>query len=362
VAMIEIMQRLGQHQFYRYRGYFGFGERTGIDLPGEEAVSSPLVMYSLNQLGPVQLATSSIGQGFNTTTMQAATAFSALINGGYIMRPYVVSHVIDAQGAVVQETRPQIVRSVISPEVADWMRVEMQEVVTAGTGRQTQIPGHAIGGKTGTAQQGAARDVISLGYWIYTPIENPEFLIFAVVENVENRDLTAGMVLAPILRNFLEDLILMRNMPPSMGEYMYDWNAPVVGQEIMPDFAGYRISDVARNLVNLGINFQVQGGGSIVTGHFPAAGRSMPQPHSIPVQLQTDPTTAITGGMTFMPYVVGMNAAQAHEFVRDAVLIPVLFGGEGERINYEVYQQFPMAGTEIEQHMSVILRVRRREN
>ncbi|MCL2499660.1 MAG: penicillin-binding transpeptidase domain-containing protein [Defluviitaleaceae bacterium] len=362
VAMIQIMQRLGANQFYRYRGYFGYGERTGIDLPGEESVSSPLVMYALNQLGPVQLATSSIGQGFNNTTLQAAASFAALINGGNLMRPYIVSHVIDASGAVVQENRPQIIRSVISQSTSDWLRREMEQVVigSRGTGRQTRIPGHTIGAKTGTAERGAAREDVSLAYWVYTPVENPEYLILAVIDNVVETNRTAGNTLAPIIRVFLEDLILLKNLPPSEGTHTEDLQSPVLGLEPMPDFVGDRVVDVVRNLINRGIAFEVHGGGTIVSSHLPAAapGRPLPQPNSIPVHLHTDPTTRVEGAMTFMPNVEGLNAEQAHEFIRDNLLIPIPFGGEGERANNEVYKQYPAAGTEVPQGMQVMIRVR----
>ncbi|MCL2189517.1 MAG: penicillin-binding transpeptidase domain-containing protein [Defluviitaleaceae bacterium] len=364
VAMIQIMQRLGQHQFYRYRGYFGYGERTGIDLPGEDAVSSPLVMYALNQLGPVQLATSSIGQGFNNTTIQAATSFAALINGGNMMRPFIVSQIIDANNTPVHENRPQVIRRAISQETSDWIRVELEQVVIGerGTGRQTRIPGHTIGGKTGTAQQGILREDITIGYWIYTPVENPEFLIFMVIDHVQESGRTAGNTIAPILRVFLEDLIILRNLPPSEGEHAGDIRSPVLGLDPMPDFTGYRVTEVVRNLINRNIAFQVNGGGTVVTSQFPAAGRSMPQPHpaGIPVQIFTDPATYIEGRMTVMPHVEGLNAEQAHNFIRDAMLQPVMFGGEGARDEYEVYRQFPAAGAELEQGMHVMLRVRPR--
>jgi stage V sporulation protein D (sporulation-specific penicillin-binding protein) len=362
VASIQIMQRLGADRFYQYRGYFGYGERTGIDLPGEDAVSSPAVMYTRSQLGPVQLSTSSIGQGFNTTTIQAAVSFASLINGGYVMRPFVVSHVIDANGAVVQENRPQIIRQAISRQTSDWIRHNLQYVIIddRGTGRQTRIPGHTIGGKTGTSQQGALREDISLAYWIYTPVENPEFLIFAVIDTVHERERRAGGTLGPILRVFMEDLIVARNLPPSEGPYMEDWISPVIGQEPMPDFRGYRAVDVARILTNRDINFQVLGGGTVVSGHHPAPGRPMPQPNSVPVQLLTDPATYAEGSMTVMPNVTGLNASQALEFIRDAMLIPTWFGGTGELGEYDVYRQYPAAGTEVEQGMTTILRVRRR--
>ena len=362
VGTIQIMQRLGQHNFYRYRGYFGYGERTGIDLPGEEAVNSPAVMYSLHQLGPVQLATSSIGQGFNNTMIQAVTSFAALINGGNVMRPFIVSHVIDDTGAVVQENRPQIVRRAISQETSDFIREELEQTVIGpiGTGRQTRIPGHTIGGKTGTAERGAEREYLSIAYWIYTPVENPEFLIFMMIENVE-QGRTAGQTIAPILRSFLEELIIQRNMPPSEGPYLEYRHNPVLGLEPMPDFTDARVNDVVRNLINRGIAFQIHGGGTTVAYTFPAPGRSLPQPSpvGIPVQIHTDPTTYLPGQMTVMPNLIGLNAAQANDFARDAAFLPVWFGGSDVLAEYEVYRQYPAPGTETEQGMQVLLRARR---
>jgi stage V sporulation protein D (sporulation-specific penicillin-binding protein) len=268
-----------------------------------------------------------------------------------------VSHIIDQNGGVVYENRPQLVRRAISEETSDWVRQELEQTVLAGTGRLSRIPGHTIGGKTGTAQHGAQRELVSIGYWIFTPVENPEFLIYAVIENVEHGR-TAGNTLAPILRRFLEEVIIIRSLPPSEGAYVEDWQSPVLGLEPMPDFTDQRVNDVVRNLVNLGLAFQIRGGGTVVTSHFPAPGRTRPQPGSIPVQLHTHPSTYIPGGMAVMPNVVGLTATQALDFVRDATFVPHWWGGTGELANYEVYRQYPAPGTEAEQGMDVMLRVR----
>jgi hypothetical protein len=195
---------------------------------------------------------------------------------------------------------------------------------------------------------------------VFTPVDAPEFLVFAVIDNVQDRSRTAGGTLGPILRVFMEDLILQQNLPPSEGDYRDTWVSPVLGLETMPDFSGQRVTDVVRNLINRDIAFQIHGGGTVISSHFPGPGRSMPQPRGIPVQIHTDPATYIEGAMTVMPNVVGLNAEQAHEFIRDAMLMPVMFGGVGARTDYEVYRQYPAAGTEVEQNMQVMLRVQRR--
>jgi len=385
IAMTDINNRLGQEAFYRYRGYFGFGERTGIDLPGEFDVSSPAVMYQFHQLGPVQMATSSIGQGFNNTTIQAINAFSSLINGGNLMQPFIVSQVVDAYGSVVSENLPTVVRRTVSEYWANWIRQDMQQTVSAqhGTGRHSAIPGYAIGGKTGSAQQGARGSVnegLTLTYIAYTPVDNPEFIVLMVIDHVEDRSLSSGTTVAPIVREFFEDLIQMRSMRPSYGPYAEEyWQPMIAGGEIMPDYTGQRVTDVVRNMNNLNLDFHIVGGGTVVSSHIPPAGRPMPQ--TAPVIIYTDPETR-TDYMVIVPDVEGLPVAQAEMILGESMLWAVLVTGtrgasdgyytpgtaqavereqgtSAERPSYYIYRQFPPPGTEVEQGLQVRLRTGR---
>jgi len=382
VAMTEINNLLGRDAFYRYRGYFGFGERTGIDLPGESDVSSPAVMYQFHQLGPVQMATSSIGQGFNATTIQSITAFSSLINGGNLMQPFVVSQIVDAYDDVIMENRPTVVRRTVSEFWANWLRTDMQQTVSAqhGTGRRSAIEGYAIGGKTGSAQQGARGSInegLTLTYIAYTPVENPEFIVLMVIDHVENRNLSSGTTVAPIVRDFFLDLIQMRSLRPSDTPYGEDNLQPWLPESaVMPDFAGLRVTDVVRNLNNQNLDFHIIGGGTVITNHIPPPGRPMPQ--TAPVILYTDPETR-TENMVIVPDVEGLPIAQAEMILGETMLWAVLVTGsrgghdsgnytpgtahavereEGtatELPSYYIYRQFPPPGTEVEQGLQVRL-------
>ena len=395
MAMIDIMNRLGRDNFYRYRGYFGFGERTGIDFPYEFAVSSPAVMYTFSQLGAVQLATSSMGQGFNATSLQSINAFATLINGGNVMQPLLVSHVVDASGNVVYHNEPQIIRRAISEQTSDFIRREMQNVVTAerGTGRASAIPGHTVAGKTGTGQQERELGINSLTYISYTPVENPEFLVLMVIDHVydPNDQLFAGNTVVPVVRQFFEELIRMRGLQSSDGTYdLGDWEI-AMGAEIMPDFTGQRLSDVVRNLTNLGYGgFQVVGSGTHISHTIPAAGRIMPQ--NAPIFFHMDESTRIDSQMTLVPDVVGQSAEQAGTLISAAGLTVALMTEDRnasdpnqntldartaspppattyengqpvaatpqEPLPYIVYMQFPAPGTEVERGTQVILRAR----
>lgn len=397
LAMADINRSLGRDLFYRYRGYFGFGERTGIDIPGEECVSSPYVLYPRHRLNPVEMATSSMGQGFNATTMQMITGYAALINGGNLMRPFLVSQIVDNQGAVVQETRPTITRRVLSPETSDFIREEMRYVVTmqpvpgepgtGATGRQLYIPGHSIGGKTGTAQQGVRADNINnLTYIAFMPVENPQFLVLMTIDSLEDpqRRFFAGNTVAPLLRDFFLDLIRIRNIQPADGD------AGALTPELfgtpMPDFSGQRLTDAVRNSISMGINgYQVVGGGTIVSHHWPPAGSPMSE--TSPIIFYMDGDTRITERMVSVPEVTGLPVDMANFLLLESGLMPVVFTDRAAAANdddfrprtarpeaaeeqeegedapaqplpYVVHQQFPAAGSEIEQGTQVVIRAR----
>jgi stage V sporulation protein D (sporulation-specific penicillin-binding protein) len=390
LAMVDINRMLGRDLFYRYRGYFGFGERTGIDLPGEECVSSPAVMYPLHMLNAVEMATSSMGQGFNATTMQMINAYAALINGGNLLRPFLVSQIVDNQGNIVHETEPaQVVRRVISPETSDFMRNEMRYVVSMrpgvgefrSTGHRLYIEGHSIGGKTGTAQQGVRADGNNiLTYVAFMPVDNPQFLVLKTIDHIEDGNAFAGDTVAPLLRDFFLDLIRIRNIQPCDGANVV--TPELFGGRPTPDFGGQRLTDAVRYVVNMGTGgYQVVGGGTIISHTWPPAGHTMPE--TSPIIFYTDADTRISERMVTVPDVVGLSAETANFLLREVGLPPVIFTGrrqggddnfrphtgapipvgEGETeppppIVYAVYQQFPAAGSEIESGTQVIVRAR----
>jgi stage V sporulation protein D (sporulation-specific penicillin-binding protein) len=386
MAMIDINRALGRDLFYQYRGYFGFGERTGIDLPGEECVSSPFVMYPHSMLHAVEMATSSMGQGFNATTMQIVSGYSALINGGNLMRPYLVSQVVDSQGTIIDETLPTVVRRVISEETSAFIRNEMRYVVSnrprvhelSGTGHLSYISGYDIGGKTGTAQQGerGGGEVI-LTYVSFFPVENPQYLVLMTIDRIEAENSYAGTVIAPLVREFLLDLIRVRNIQPSGAEDI----APVVLGTPMPDFSGQRLSDAVRTVISMGTaSYEVLGGGTIVSHTWPTPGHSMPE--TSPITFFTDPESRISERMVPVPNLVGLTEDMAYALLNQVGLRTTSVSARNGNLNDNdfrpqtsnpqlvgestapapaanvVQQQFPAADTEVEQGTSIIIRIR----
>ena len=151
VGMMQIAEVLGADDFCRYQHLFGFGEYTGIDLPGEGDTSN--LLYSADNMQPIDLGTNSFGQNFNVTMTQLAAGFCSLINGGNYYEPYLVKEIRNANGDVVETKTPVLARKTVSQETCDIMKDYMYGVVQEGSGTSAQVEGYAIGGKTGTAEK-----------------------------------------------------------------------------------------------------------------------------------------------------------------------------------------------------------------
>ena len=380
IAMIEINQILGRDLFYKYRCDFGFGEKTGIDLPGEESVSSPLVMYTRNRLNPVEMATSSFGQGFNATAIQSMTAFAALINGGNLMRPYVVSQIIDADGNVVRENKPETVRKVISKQTSDQMREMLHEVVTPeGTGKRAVIPGYTIGGKTGTAQQGKDRDKVTVSFMAFLPVENPQFLALAIIDKPREEGHQGSTSAAPMLQEVMLNLIKYKNIPQSEES---DYNVTIPSDAVgVPDYGGMQLTDATRSLNNYGFDYTLTGSGATVTGQFPAPGQQATPGSMITLYIAEGEEDELE----VIPSAVGLDVDEAVDILTRSGFVPVLFyetqsltaqGDVGEPVTVNpgeedqtdrgdaniqggtVYEQMPVSANPVQKGIQVKLKIR----
>lgn len=189
VALMDIAEQMGAENFCKYQRIFGFGEYTGIDLPGEAATSS--LLYTAESMGITDLATNSFGQNFNVTMTQLAAGFSSLINGGNYYEPHIVKQIQDQNGNVMETRDPVLLKKTISAETSAMVKNAMKAVVESGTGTGVQVPGYDIGGKTGTAEKLPRNQGNYLLSFIgYAPQENPEIVVYVVIDeaNVGNQD------------------------------------------------------------------------------------------------------------------------------------------------------------------------------
>lgn len=181
VGMMHIADTLGAEDFCRYQHIFGFGEYTGIDLPGEGDTSN--LLYTADNMQPIDLGTNAFGQNFNVSMTQLAAGFCSLINGGNYYEPYLVKEIRNAQGDVVETKTPVLARKTVSQETCEILKDYMLGVVEEGSGKSAQVEGYAIGAKTGTAEKLPRSQGKNLNSFIgYAPQENPEVMIYVVVD------------------------------------------------------------------------------------------------------------------------------------------------------------------------------------
>ena len=181
VGMMHIADTLGAEDFCRYQHIFGFGEYTGIDLPGEGDTSN--LLYTADNMQPIDLGTNAFGQNFNVSMTQLAAGFCSLINGGNYYEPYLVKEIRNAQGDVVETKTPVLARKTVSQETCEILKDYMLGVVEEESGKSAQVEGYAIGGKTGTAEKLPRSQGKNLNSFIgYAPQENPEVMIYVVVD------------------------------------------------------------------------------------------------------------------------------------------------------------------------------------
>lgn len=178
-VFIGIGQKLGVHTYYSYLEKFGFLKKTGIDLPGEGGS----IFLAEDKVGPVELATISFGQRFKITPIQMATAVSAIANGGVHVKPHIVKQIIESETGKVRNIEIEKGERIISEQTSKKVLSMMESVVAEGTGRNGQIAGYSVGGKTGTSEDGVNTNKYIASFVGVTPISNPQLVILVVLYN-----------------------------------------------------------------------------------------------------------------------------------------------------------------------------------
>ena len=330
VAMMEIAQKLGPEKFIAYQKDFGLGETLGIDLPGEEAG----ILHSQSQMGPVELATASFGQSFNMTPLQLISAFSATINGGNLMRPYVLSQVINEDGKIIQENKPFLKRKVISKEVSDIIRIQSESTVTSGTGKPAAIAGYRMGGKTGTAQKlpREAKEYI-FSFVGYAPIENPQIAVLVLFDETEIYGEGVGLA-ARVFKEMMEKILPYLDIQPVES-------IPGAFDETveLPDFTGQDIYEVSKTLALENLDYEAIGIGKEVKNQYPEPGVVIPSGSTIKLYF----TSSVPESCVVVPDFIGMSSKEAQaEGRRHGFVIEV--EGDAELIA----DQIPKAEMKIE--------------
>lgn len=215
-ALMQMSYSIGSEDFAKYQRLFGFGQRTGIDLPGETRTDG--LIYNKEQLDKtINLATNSFGQNFNTSMIQLGSAFCSLINGGNLYQPRVVDHVVDDAGNVVQSYDAILQKKTISEETSTMIKSYLRDTVGDGTGVAASIPGYDLGGKTGTAQKVPRSAGTYLVSFIgYLPQDNPQILIYCCVDEPHAADQARSAYSMQIVHNVLEQILPYLGIEPNI--------------------------------------------------------------------------------------------------------------------------------------------------
>ncbi len=274
-GFVSLGNKLGKERLFKYINSFGFGKKTGIDLNGE----AKGILFNLDNVGPVELATTAFGQGISVTAIQQITAVSAAINGGVLYKPYIVSKVVEPNtGEIIIANGPEEVRRTIKKETSATVRMALETVVAYGTGRNAYIEGYRVGGKTGTAQKVKNGRYMTGNYIVsfigFLPADEPQAVIYIAVDNPKGVTQFGGTVSAPIAKNVMKDIIEELKIKPSEYtlEKVYNWYD--IKYTRVPDIVGKSLKEVKKDLKDFTIEYSGTGDKIIATS--PNSGTYLP--------------------------------------------------------------------------------------
>ena len=278
-GFVSLGQKLGKEKLFKYINELGFGKKTGIDLNGEATG----ILFDLNKVGPVELATTSFGQGISVTAIQQVTAVSAIINGGNLYTPYIVSKVDN------KKNEPKLKKAnIVSSETSSLVRYALESVVANGSGRNAYIENYRVGGKTGTAQKVGENGTYMSGNYVLSFIgfissDNPEYVIYIALDHPTGVTQYGGVASAPIAKRVLEDMISIYDLKEDLNGIPkhYRWNDIVY--VMVPELIG-KTKKEAKSLLN-GFKVEFVGSGDKVIDTNPKSNTRVKQGSTIKVLL-----------------------------------------------------------------------------
>lgn len=269
-GFVNLGLKLGKEKLFKYINDYGFGEKTGIDLIGEENG----IIFDLDKIGNVELATTAFGQGISVTPIQQVRAVSASVNGGTLYKPYILKNIYDSNTkTTILETKSQSIRQVISKQTSDLVKFALESVVSNGTGRNAYIENYRVGGKTGTAQKVENGHYMVGNYIVsfigFMPADNPEIVVYVAIDHPKGITQYGGTVAAPVAKAILESYINIRKLEPvddSMPR-VYNWND--IKYQRLPNVVGMDIENAKKTLK--GYKLEYSGDGTKVLYQSPRA-------------------------------------------------------------------------------------------
>lgn len=284
-GFVVMGQKLGTERLYNYITNFGFGKKTGIDLNGE----SSGILFKYDNIGPVEQATMSFGQGISVTPIQQVAGVSAAINGGYLNKPYIVKYLSEPEtNNIILENKKSTKRQVVSEETSKLVRHTLESVVANGTGKNAYIENYRVGGKTGTAQK-VNNGIYMVGNYIlsfigFLPADKPEYIVYVAIDNPKGVTQYGGTVSAPIAKNVMKSIIDIKNIKQdNSGMIRNEYTWLDTKYIMMPDVVGMSLKDAQKTLK--GFKIEYTGSGDTVIEQEPASGQYVKETNTIKLML-----------------------------------------------------------------------------
>ena len=345
-AFISIGQSVGGQTYYKYLQDFGLMEKTGVDMIGE--VSGIFASADTLTSDPATLASYSFGQTFNVTPLALIRAQAACINGGYLYTPYVVEQVLDDQGNILTQHDVTSVRQVISEETSATVRECLEYVVASGTGKNGQVVGYRIGGKTGTADKTGTRtpdnpqgDVV-VSFMCFAPADDPQYIMLLTMDTPSRNTgvyVSGGNMVAPTASQIMGEILPQLGIEPD-----YTAEELVGADAAVPNVVGMTEADAKARMESAGFACRTVGDGATVTDQTPAGGAIVPNNATVVLYLGAEkPDTLCT-----VPGVVGKTASEANQALTNAGLIMKVAGATSSSSgNVHAISQSHAAGAQL---------------
>ena len=337
-AFINYGLRIGSEKFYEYMRSFGLMNTTGIDLGGE-AVGVFAADSSFTQL---DLACYAFGQNFTVTPLALIAAQAACVNGGYLHTPYLVERITDSDGNVTYRHDDTPVRQVISEQTSATVRECLEYVVASGTGKNGQVAGYRIGGKTGTADKGQTGDVV-VSFLCFAPADDPQVIMLITMDTPSRATgtyVSGGNMVAPTASTVMAEILPYLGVEPSYSA------EELLGMDTtVPNVIGMSVEEAKTKLGERGLSCKINGDGDTVTDQTPAGGAIIPGKSAVILYAGTDKSTA----KCTVPHLIGKTPSEANTAATGAGLFIRFSGTTGsESSAVRVLSQSIEAGTEVE--------------
>lgn len=283
-GFVRIGETLGVETLMDYIDKYGFGDKTGIDLNGESAG----ILFDPDAMGPVELATTSFGQGISVTPIQQIRAVSAAINGGLLYTPHMVKAFLESEtNSLIEKIEPEVTRQVISEETSSLVRYALESVVANGSGKNAYIENYRVGGKTGTAQKVVNGSYLDGNYILsfmgFMPADDPEIVVYVAIDNPKGVTQYGGVVSAPIARNVLLSAIDILDIEPSSEGMAKEYTWLDKKYSVLPNVVGMSKEEATKTLKNYKIEYS--GDGDTVIYMSPEAGYYVAEGETIKILL-----------------------------------------------------------------------------